>query len=197
MDSRPPARTISKLHKGLRRTPGPTGLPRRRTFKHRPARWLSRAGGHGSPSAFLQWHDPEVPARKWSVSIDENLAERVEEHVGGRGLSGFVAQAVEHELERDALSRYLRPRRRVRGRAGRSSRRLRPDVALMLDTEALSVLARPRSNPERHQRVRAVLRSAERRRELVRVPSATLIELYRGKGTTRPSTSNSAGATPG
>jgi len=48
-----------------------------------------------------------VPARKWSVSIDESLAERVEEHVGGRGLSGFVARAVEHELERDALGRYL------------------------------------------------------------------------------------------
>jgi hypothetical protein len=48
-----------------------------------------------------------VAVRKWSVSIDEDLAERVEEHVGGRGLSGFVARAVEHELERDALSRYL------------------------------------------------------------------------------------------
>jgi predicted nucleic acid-binding protein len=56
-------------------------------------------------------------------------------------------------------------------------------VALILDTEALSVLARPRSNPQRHQRVRAVLRSAQRRREPVRVPSATLVELYRGPGT--------------
>ena len=27
--------------------------------------------------------------------------------VGGRGLSGFVARAVDHELERDALARYL------------------------------------------------------------------------------------------
>ncbi len=41
------------------------------------------------------------------MSIDEDLAERVEEHVGGRGLSGFVAKAVEHELERDFLSQYL------------------------------------------------------------------------------------------
>ena len=48
-----------------------------------------------------------VAVRKWSVSIDEGLAERVEERVGGRGLSGFVARAVEHELERDALGRYL------------------------------------------------------------------------------------------
>jgi hypothetical protein len=48
-----------------------------------------------------------VAVRKWSVSIDEVLAERVEEHVGGRGLSGFVARAVAHELERDALGQYL------------------------------------------------------------------------------------------
>ncbi|HEX4862938.1 MAG TPA: hypothetical protein VFV02_02635 [Acidimicrobiales bacterium] len=48
-----------------------------------------------------------MAVRKWSVSIDEQLAERVEEHVGGRGLSGFVARAVEHELERDSLNRYL------------------------------------------------------------------------------------------
>jgi hypothetical protein len=46
-------------------------------------------------------------ARKWSVSVAEELAARVEEHVGDRGLSGFVARAVEHELERDALGRYL------------------------------------------------------------------------------------------
>ena len=48
-----------------------------------------------------------MAVRKWSVSIDEDLAERDEEHVGGRGLSGFVARAIEHELERDALGRYL------------------------------------------------------------------------------------------
>jgi hypothetical protein len=41
------------------------------------------------------------------VSIDGNLARRVEEHVGGRGLSAFVARAVDHEMERDALARYL------------------------------------------------------------------------------------------
>jgi hypothetical protein len=41
------------------------------------------------------------------VSVDEELAGRVEEHVGNRGLSGFVARAVEHELERDALASYL------------------------------------------------------------------------------------------
>jgi hypothetical protein len=39
--------------------------------------------------------------------VEEELAARVEEHVGDRGLSGFVARAVEHELERDALGAYL------------------------------------------------------------------------------------------
>lgn len=48
-----------------------------------------------------------MAVRKWSVSIDEDLAERVEERVGGRGLSGFVARAVEHELERESLNEYL------------------------------------------------------------------------------------------
>jgi hypothetical protein len=48
-----------------------------------------------------------VVVRKWSVSVEEELAARVEEHVGVRGLSGFVARAVEHELERDALTGYL------------------------------------------------------------------------------------------
>ncbi|MGQ0466582.1 MAG: CopG family transcriptional regulator [Sporichthyaceae bacterium] len=45
--------------------------------------------------------------RRWSVSIDGALARQVEDHVGERGLSGFVARAVEHELERDALRDYL------------------------------------------------------------------------------------------
>ncbi|HRE03544.1 MAG TPA: hypothetical protein PLV68_19765 [Ilumatobacteraceae bacterium] len=44
---------------------------------------------------------------KWSVSVEETLAARVESRVGDRGLSGFVARAVEHELERDLLGDYL------------------------------------------------------------------------------------------
>jgi len=44
---------------------------------------------------------------KWSVSVEQTLAARVESHVGDRGLSGFVARAVEHELERDLLAEYL------------------------------------------------------------------------------------------
>lgn len=39
--------------------------------------------------------------------MEETLASRVESHVGDRGLSGFVARAVEHELERDVLHEYL------------------------------------------------------------------------------------------
>lgn len=55
-------------------------------------------------------------------------------------------------------------------------------MALILDSEALSALAHPRSAPQRHQRVRAGLRSAQQRKEPVRVPSATLVQLYRGAG---------------
>lgn len=44
---------------------------------------------------------------KWSVSVEQTLARRVESRVGDRGLSGFVARAVEHELERDLLDEYL------------------------------------------------------------------------------------------
>lgn len=56
-------------------------------------------------------------------------------------------------------------------------------AVLILDTEALSALARPRSDPRRHERVRAAMRSAERRSEPVRVPSAVLVELYCGGDT--------------
>ena len=48
-----------------------------------------------------------MAVRKWSVSIEADLAARVEQHVSARGLSAFVARAVEHELERDALATYL------------------------------------------------------------------------------------------
>ncbi len=41
------------------------------------------------------------------MSVEEELASRVEGHVGDRGLSGFVARAVEHELERDLLDEFL------------------------------------------------------------------------------------------
>ena len=59
-------------------------------------------------------------------------------------------------------------------------------AVLILDSEALSALARPGRDPSRHQRVRAALRSAERRNQPVRVPSAVLVELYRGGGADEP-----------
>ncbi|MDQ6613833.1 MAG: hypothetical protein M3083_03550 [Actinomycetota bacterium] len=64
----------------------------------------------------MRWNEGEVAgvdrgrqkrSRPERVSIDVGLALRVEEHVGGRGLSGFVARAVAHELERDTLRAYL------------------------------------------------------------------------------------------
>lgn len=59
-------------------------------------------------------------------------------------------------------------------------------AVLILDAEAVSTLARPRDNPDRHQRVRAAMHSAHRRNAPVRVPSAVLVELYRGHGTDEP-----------
>ncbi|HVF14069.1 MAG TPA: PIN domain-containing protein [Acidimicrobiales bacterium] len=59
-------------------------------------------------------------------------------------------------------------------------------AVLILDSEALSALARPHENLRRHEHVRAALRTAEGRGELVRVPSAVLVEVYRGGGTDKP-----------
>lgn len=44
---------------------------------------------------------------KLSVSIDERLATAVREHAGERGLSGFTARALRHELERERLKAFL------------------------------------------------------------------------------------------
>jgi len=55
-------------------------------------------------------------------------------------------------------------------------------AVLILDTEALSALARPHASRPRHARVRAGLRSAELRGNPVRVPAAVLVELYTGRG---------------
>lgn len=56
-------------------------------------------------------------------------------------------------------------------------------AVLVLDSEALSALARPLNDRMRHERVRAAMRSAHSRNYPVRVPSAVLVELYRGRGT--------------
>lgn len=44
---------------------------------------------------------------KLSVSVPSELADAVRRRVGGRGLSGFVAQALAHELEREQLGTFL------------------------------------------------------------------------------------------
>jgi predicted nucleic acid-binding protein len=59
-------------------------------------------------------------------------------------------------------------------------------AVLVLDSEALSALARPHADELRHQRVRAAMRSAHARNAPVRVPSAVLVELYRGSGSDEP-----------
>jgi len=59
-------------------------------------------------------------------------------------------------------------------------------AVLILDAEAVSALARPRESSERHERVRAAMRSAHRRNAPIRIPSAVLVELYRGHGTDEP-----------
>ncbi|MGD9995570.1 MAG: type II toxin-antitoxin system VapC family toxin [Ilumatobacteraceae bacterium] len=55
-------------------------------------------------------------------------------------------------------------------------------AVLVLDSEAVSALARPRTDPARHDRVRAAMRSAHLRNAPVRIPAAVLVELYRGRG---------------
>ena len=44
---------------------------------------------------------------KLSVSVPSELAKAVRLRVGGRGLSGFVAQALAHELEREQVGSFL------------------------------------------------------------------------------------------
>jgi post-segregation antitoxin (ccd killing protein) len=46
-------------------------------------------------------------AAKLSVSVPNDLAKAVRKKVGPRGLSGFVARAMQHELEREQLASYL------------------------------------------------------------------------------------------
>lgn len=46
-------------------------------------------------------------AAKLSVSVPSDLAKAVRRRVGPRGLSGFVARALAHELERERLGAFL------------------------------------------------------------------------------------------
>ena len=47
------------------------------------------------------------PAAKLSVSVPGDLAAAVRKRVGARGLSGFVARALAHELEREGIGTLL------------------------------------------------------------------------------------------
>lgn len=47
------------------------------------------------------------PAAKLSVSLPSDLAAAVRKRVGARGLSGFVARALAHELEREGVAALL------------------------------------------------------------------------------------------
>lgn len=47
------------------------------------------------------------PAVKLSVSVPFELAQAVRKRVGERGVSSFVARALQHELEREQLGAYL------------------------------------------------------------------------------------------
>lgn len=54
-------------------------------------------------------------AAELSVSIPLKLAAAVRRRVGPRGLSGFVARAMQHELEREQLGAFLAELEEVRG----------------------------------------------------------------------------------
>ena len=47
------------------------------------------------------------PAAKLSISVPSEVAAAVRRRVGARGLSGFVARAIAHELEREQLGTFL------------------------------------------------------------------------------------------
>ena len=46
-------------------------------------------------------------AEKLSISIPSALVAAIRRRVGPRGLSGFIATAIEHELEREQLRSFL------------------------------------------------------------------------------------------
>jgi hypothetical protein len=62
------------------------------------------------------------PVEKLLVSVPGDLARSVRRRVGPRGLSSFVARAMQHELEREQLGAYLEELDRTLGRI--------PDAAL-------------------------------------------------------------------
>jgi hypothetical protein len=60
------------------------------------------------------------PAAKLSVSVPGELAAAVRKRVGARGLSGFVARAMAHELEREGIAVLLEQLEEQLGRPSKS-----------------------------------------------------------------------------
>jgi hypothetical protein len=60
-------------------------------------------------------------AAKLSVSVPAKLATAVRRRVGARGLSGFVARALAHELEREHLGAFLAELEEIHGPVGKTT----------------------------------------------------------------------------
>lgn len=60
------------------------------------------------------------PAEKLSVSVPSEVATALRRRVGTRGLSGFVARAIRHELEREHLGVFLAEMERDLGPVSKS-----------------------------------------------------------------------------
>ncbi len=61
------------------------------------------------------------PAEKLSISVPSALAAALRRRVGARGVSGFVARAIAHELEREQLGAFLADLDRQQGPVSKAS----------------------------------------------------------------------------
>lgn len=48
-----------------------------------------------------------MSTRKISITVEEDLVDKLHGRVGARGVSGFVTRAIRHELEREELGDLL------------------------------------------------------------------------------------------
>lgn len=125
------------------------------------------------------------PRRRRTITVDPAVTEVLGDD--DEVLSAAVGAVLQAEVERrqggEALARQLRVLASERGPVDQSDvdeyRRLGPLPALVLDSEAVAVLARG-GEPERT--VRAALTSVLGTATEVVVPAAALAELYRGGG---------------
>jgi hypothetical protein len=60
------------------------------------------------------------PAAKLSISLPLGLAKAVRKRVGERGVSSFVARALQHELERERFGAFLDELDRAHGPVSRT-----------------------------------------------------------------------------